>query len=167
MKQRQKHPKPMPKRQRQQRRSQPRRQQYPRLTQKPVRHPPVSMQPQPQVKRHLPVSQPVPPQIKPILQRRKQQRSSVKPNLQQIAQPRHRVMLLVVQEAERARILTMPSITISRQKMYQKDLKVDCSHTEQLHLQIFRHLRMLAQGGCSISQTNLQPRMILKREPGM
>ncbi len=44
---------------------------------------------------------------------------------------------------------------------------MDCSHTEQFHLQIFRHLRMLAQGGCSIFQTNLQPRMILKREPGI
>lgn len=61
VKQRQKHPKPMPKSQRQQRRSQPRRQQYPRLTQKPVRHPPVSLQPQPQVKRYLPASPPEPP----------------------------------------------------------------------------------------------------------
>ena len=32
-------------------------------------------------------------------------------------------------DAERARILTMPSITISRQKTYQKDLKVDCRMT--------------------------------------
>ena len=102
---------------------------------------------------------------KQILQLKRLRRSSVKRNLQKKVQPRHRVMLLVVQEAERARILTMPSITISRQKMYQKDLKVDCSHTEQLHLQIFLHLQTSTQGGCSIFQTNLPPRMILKKEP--
>ena len=132
-----------------------------------MRHPPVNHPPQPRRKHRPPVSQLIQQPKKQILQLKRLRRSSVKRNLQKKVQPRHRVMLLVVQEAERARILTMPSITISRQKTYQKDLKVDCSHTEQLHLQIFRHLRMLAQGGCSIFQTNLQPRMILKREPGM
>lgn len=157
----------MPRRPRQRQRSQLRRQRHPKATQKSVRHPPVNHPPQPRRKHRPPVSQLIQQPKKQILQLKRLRRSSVKRNLQKKVQPRHRVMLLVVQEAERARILTMPSITISRQKTYQKDLKVDCSHTEQLHLQIFRHLRMLAQGGCSIFQTNLQPRMILKREPGM
>lgn len=157
----------MPRRPRQRQRSQLRRQRHPKATQKSVRHPPVNHPPQPRRKHHPPVSQLIQQPKKQILQLKRQQRSSVKPNLQQIVQPKHRVMLLVVQEAERARILTMPSITISRQKTYQKDLKVDCSHTEQLHLQIFRHLRMLAQGGCLIFQTNLRPPQILKREPGI
>ena len=104
VKQLQKNQRTMPRRPRQRQRSRLRRQRHPKATQKSVRHPPVNHPPQPRRKHHPPVSQLIQQPKKQILQLKRLRRSSVKRNLQKKVQPRHRVMLLVVQEAERARM---------------------------------------------------------------